>query len=120
MTPHSSAAEANRIEEARFKAVKEEQEKKALYGRALKKRLRTRMQAHFHNTKTLPMDLFRAFQKFDKDASGFIDYSEFESVRNSPCLCQPRVAVKFSALIWISSRPEKILLLFLSYIFFIF
>jgi Ca2+-binding EF-hand superfamily protein len=84
--PPSSAAEANRIEEDRFKLVKEEQERMAQYGRALKKRLRTRMQAYFHNTKTLPMDLFRAFQKFDKDASGFIDFSEFENVRGSPCL----------------------------------
>jgi len=46
----------------------------------LVRRLREQLQVKFKRTETLPMDLFRAFQKFDTDQSGVIDFDEFVHV----------------------------------------
>lgn len=48
--------------------------------KSLARRLRTSLQAKFTKTQTLPMDLFRAFQKYDGDQSGNIDFDEFRNV----------------------------------------
>lgn len=75
-----SAAAAAKKEEERFRRVFEEEERVKKYNYAIKKKLTVQMQAHFKNTRTLPIDLFRAFQHFDKDRSGYIDFQEFKQV----------------------------------------
>uniref|UniRef100_A0A6T8GK08 EF-hand domain-containing protein n=1 Tax=Hemiselmis andersenii TaxID=464988 RepID=A0A6T8GK08_HEMAN len=74
------AAAQAREEEAAFQQKYQEEQRQRKEKTALVKKLRKSMQLHFHNTKTLPIDLWRAFKKFDVDDSGFIDFKEFQRV----------------------------------------
>mmetsp|Transcript_38226 Transcript_38226/g.95690 ORF Transcript_38226/g.95690 Transcript_38226/m.95690 type:complete len:287 (-) Transcript_38226:143-1003(-) len=67
-------------EEEELAHVVEERRQKERERRKLIKDLRDRMKEHFTDTKNLPMNLWSAFKKTDRDNSGRIDLEEFVGV----------------------------------------
>jgi Ca2+-binding EF-hand superfamily protein len=65
---------------AQFQERVERDRQEKIRKKLLCKRLRNSLQSKFSKTQTLPIDLFTAFQKYDADKSGAIDFDEFQQV----------------------------------------
>jgi Ca2+-binding EF-hand superfamily protein len=65
---------------AQFQERVERDRQEKIRKKLLCKRLRNSLQSKFNKTQTLPIDLFKAFQKYDADKSGAIDFDEFQQV----------------------------------------
>jgi hypothetical protein len=65
---------------AALQAIHAERKRKQQEERRLLKTLRTKMQQRFKETSHLPINLWKAFERFDVDGSGRIEFAEFINV----------------------------------------